>query len=194
MRNKLIACAALVACATSLQADPITGTTGFTGSFTAANNDLTTSGDVITIASEAINGIPTGSFVGGVLTSFNTTFTLNHPTAPTFPNPLWVITVGTGPGAHVYTFNATSYQTLLDNANINTISGSGTVTDSLDGDTAPGTYNLSFNVTGAGSGATLTWNGTSGSTTPPTVPDGGTTVMLLGSALAGLGLVRRKLS
>ena len=29
---------------------------------------------------------------------------------------------------------------------------------------------------------------------PPTVPDGGTTIMFLGAALSGLGLIRRKLS
>ena len=84
-------------------------------------------------------------------------------------------------------------QTLLDTANINTITGTGTVTDSLDGDTANGSYNMSFNLTQAGSGATFTWAGTSGTTLPRTVPDGGTTVMLLGSAIAVLGLIRRQL-
>lgn len=179
-----------MACAASLQADPITGTTGFTGSFTPANSDLTTSADVITINTAALNGVPTGSFVGGVLTSFSSPITLNNPINPTFGQPLWVITVG----SHVYSFVSTTDTTILKTADINTIVGTGTVTDSLDHDTAAGTYNLSFNVSHAGDLATFTWNGTSGSTTPPTtVPDGGTTVMLLGSALAGLGLIRRKL-
>lgn len=188
MKNLLLTGAALVACAASLQADPITGTTGFTGSFTAANNNLTTSPDAITITTASLNGVPTGSFVGGVLTHFSSPIILNNPVNPTFGQPLWTITVGT----HVYSFTSTSDTTILDTANINTITGTGIVTDSSDGDSAPGTYNLSFNVTGAGGGVTLTWNGTAGSTTP--LPDGGTTVMLLGSALAGLGLIRRKLA
>jgi len=193
MKTKLIAIAGVVATVllTTVQADPITGTTGFTGSFTPSNPDLTTSGDVITITSQSLNGIASGSFVGGVLTQFSSPITLNNPVNPTFSQPLWTVTVGT----HVYTFVSTTDTTVLDTPNINTIVGTGTVTDSLDGDTADGTYNLSFNVTQAGGGATFTWNGTSGSTTPPpSVPDGGMSAMLLGAALSAMALIRRKLT
>ena len=179
-----------MAFAASLQADPINGTTGFTGAFSAANNDLTTPNDVITITSASVNGTPTGSFVGGVLTHFTSPITLNDTLlsgAPSFSQPLWQITVG----LHVYTFTSTSDSTILDTANVNTIQGTGTVTDSLDGDTAFGTYNLSFNVTTVGTDVTLTWNGTTGAAT---LPDGGTTGILLGAALAGLGIIRRKLA
>jgi hypothetical protein len=188
----MIAAAAL-ACAASLQADPITGTSGFTGSFSAANNNLTTANDLVTITTASLNGIPTGSFVGGVLTGFTPSITLNGPGGNPIitSQPLWTITVG----SHIYKFTSTSDSTITDTPNINTIIGTGTVLDTSDGDTSPGTYNLSFTVSGAGTGATLTWAGTTGSTTPPPhVPDGGTTVMLLGSALAGLGLIRRKLA
>jgi len=193
MKNTaLMIAAAVVAFAASGQADPITGTTGFTGSYTPVNTDLTTPNDIITLTSFQIGGIPSGSFVGGMVTAFTPSITLNGPGgAPTFTQPLWTITVG----SHVYTFTSTADQTLLSTANINTIIGTGIVHDSLDGDTANGTYNLSFNVTQAGGAATFTFNGTSGSTAiPRTVPDGGTTVVLLGSALAGLGLIRRKLA
>jgi hypothetical protein len=184
MINKLIATAAvLMACAASLQADPITGSTGFTGSYTASNSNLTTANDVITITSASINGIQTGSFVGAVLTSFSSPITINSPVNPTFVEPLWSETVGT----HVFSFVSTSDTTLLDTPNINVITGTGTITDSSDGDTVSGTYNMSFNV----SGATFTWNGTSATT--PTVPDSGSAVALLGIALAGIEGVRRAL-
>jgi hypothetical protein len=169
-----------MACAASLQADPITGSTGFTGSYTASNSNLTTANDVITITSASINGIQTGSFVGAVLTSFSSPITLNSPVSPTFVEPLWSETVGT----HVFSFVSTSDTTLLDTPNINVITGTGTITDSSDGDTVSGTYNMSFNV----SGATFTWNGTSA-----TVPDSGSAVALLGIALAGIEGVRRAL-
>ena len=177
-----------MACAASLQADPITGTTGFTGSFSAANPDLTTTADVLTITTASLNGIPTGSFVGGVLTGFTPSVTINNPVNPTFTNPLWQVTVG----SHIFDFNSTSNNTITDTMNINTITGTGIVTDSSDGDTANGTYNMSFNVTQAGAQATFTWNGTTGAT--PSVPDSGTTALLLGIALSGLGIIRRKLA
>jgi hypothetical protein len=40
----------------------------------------------------------------------------------------------------------------------------------------------------------VTIYGTPGTPPPPSVPDGGATLLLLGSAVAGLGLIRRKLS
>ncbi len=188
MISKLIATAVLMACAASLQADPITGTTGFVGLYTPSNPDLTTSGDVITITMANTMG-NTGSFTGAVLTSFASPIILNNPVNPTFAQPLWVETVG----SHVFSFVSTSDTTITDTANINSISGTGTVTDSFDGDIGIGTYNLSFNVTTAGIGfTTFTWNGTSGAT-PPTVPDSGSAVALLGIALAGIEGVRRVL-
>jgi hypothetical protein len=91
---------------------------------------------------------------------------------------------------HTFTFSSTSGTTVTDTATINSISGDGFVTDSFDGDTASGTWNLSFNVTKVGDLATFTWNGTSGVVT--TVPDGGSAVTLLGVALAGIEFLRRK--
>ena len=187
MKKTLLLLTAVVACAASLQADPINGTVGFTGAFNPANADLTTPSDAITILNPALNGTSTGSFFGAVFVSFASPITLNGAMGdPTFANPLWVITVG----VHTFTFTSTSGSTILDTANINTISGTGFVTDSFDNDTANGTWNFSFNVTKVGDLATFTWNGTSGVTTA--VPDGGSALTLLGVALAGIEFLRRK--
>ena len=121
---------------------------------------------------------------------FASPITLNGPGGnPTFSQPLWTIDVG----PHVYTFVSHADQTILDTTNINTIAGTGTVTDSLDGDTANGTYNLSFNVTSAGPGATFTWNGTTGAAPP--VPEPSTIAFIIsGSTLAAaIYRVRRRL-
>lgn len=187
MKKKLLLAAAVVAASVigaTVQADPISGTTGFTGSFTAANNNLTTANDLITISTASLNGIPTGSFVGGVLTGFTPSITLNGPGGnPVITSqPVWTVTVG----VHVYKFTSTSDSTVTDLANINTIVGSGTVLDTSDGDTANGSYNLSFTDTVAGGGVTLTWAGTTGATPP--VPDSGMTLLLLGMGLAALGV------
>jgi hypothetical protein len=187
MRKKLMTIAAIMACAASIQAGSITGTIGYTGSFTPANTDLTTVNDVLTINTFALTGLATGSFTGGTLSHFASPITVNSTSSPGFANPLWQLTVG----AITYSFNASDVTTITDTSTINTIAGHGSVSDGVS--TAPGTYNISFTETGVGTGlATFTWAGTSGSLSP--VPDGGATVMLLGSALAALGLIRRKLA
>jgi protein with PEP-CTERM/exosortase system signal len=97
-------------------------------------------------------------------------------------NNLWTVTVG------ARTFSllvATSVQTFTSAVQLN-LAGTGTMSDGAGGlDDTSGVWQIGFGV----SGSSFTWQSTTG-----TVPDGGTTVMLLGAALAGLTLVRRKLS
>jgi hypothetical protein len=189
MRKRfLIIAVAVVARAASLQAATIAGTIGYTGAFTPANSDLTTPNDVLTISGAKLTGLMTGSFTGGTLSHFANLITINATVPPGFANPLWQVTVG----AITYSFTASDVSTVTDTSTINTISGHGTISDGL-GNSAPGSYNLSFLETRVGPGlATFAWAGTSGA--PDPVPDGATTLMLLGSALAGLGLIRRKLA
>lgn len=188
--------AAVVACAASLQAATITGTIAFGAvSFSPSNPDLSSANDVITITPLPSVGGGTGDLTGATLTSFSSPITLNAGGGTaTFSNPLWVLLAAGG--SRSFTFTASGPATELTSLNnVNTISGSGTVSDGVAADNANGTYIFTFNKTAAGGTVSFSWAGTSGSTTPPpSVPDGGTTVMLLGSALAGLGLIRRKLA
>jgi len=187
--------AAVLACAASLQAATITGTIAFGAvSFSPSNPDLSSPSDVITITPAPSVGGGTGDLTGATLTSFTSPITLNVGGTATFSNPLWVL-LAAGGSRH-FTFTASGAATEVTSlSNVNTIQGTGTVSDGVAADNANGTYIFTFNKTSAGGTVSFSWAGTSGSTTPPpSVPDGGTTVMLLGSALAGLGLIRRKLA
>jgi hypothetical protein len=89
-------------------------------------------------------------------------------------------------GSTVYTFTVTSEsQDLTSPSQIN-LKGSGTFSDGTAGDDAAGTWQLGFGATGAA----FSFQSTAGTN----VPDGGMTVMLLGAALSGLALIRRKLA
>jgi VPDSG-CTERM motif len=179
MKNKLITMAAAVATLVgfSASATPITGSIGFGGTYTQ-NGGI--QGDLSTATSMSINTVNiqnvTGSFVGATSPSFATPILVNPGTGLT---QLWQVLVG----ALTYTFNVTSEsQTFTSGTQLN-LAGNGVISDNL-GDSANGVWQLGFGV----SGDSFTWQSTSAAN----VPDGGTTVALLGGALAGLGLLKRK--
>ena len=185
MKSKLLmasAVAAFVAFGTTVQAIPITGQIGFNGT------DLTFTGNSVTFISTASvdtgASAPSGSWAsaaGAAPVTF-TSITSFTPLAPSPVSPLWSFVFG----GSTYQFNLTSLTVLADiPGTILALSGTGTAT--ISGgvfDPTAATWTLT-----ATAGGPVHFDFDSGNTA---VPDGGMTVMLLGAALSGLALLRKK--
>jgi len=188
MKNKLTmmaaAVAALVSVASVVQATPIVGSIGFTGTYTQVGGSP---GNLSTATSMNINlPVTIASQTGAFLTA----------TTPTFLSPIGVnANVGTLVGATLWTVKVGSatYSLVVGSASqpytsssqLN-LAGNGTLEDGNSADNTAGTWQLGFGV----SGQSFTWQATSTNN----VPDGGMTVMLLGAALSGLCLIKRKMA
>jgi VPDSG-CTERM motif len=185
MKNTLLiagAVAAFVAFGTAVQAVPITGQIGFNGT------DLTFTGNSVTFISTGTvdtgASAPSGSWAaaaGAAPVTF-TSITSFTPLAPSPVSPLWTFTIGTT----VYSFNLTGLTVLSDiPGTILALSGTGTAM--ISGgvfDPTPASWTLT-----ATAGGPVHFDFDSGTTA---VPDGGMTVTLLGAALSGLALFRKK--
>src|SRR5437867_9400777 len=105
--------------------------------------------------------------------------------APGSPSviPLWTFTVG----ASVYSFDASTINIIHQDSQILNLSGKGVAhisgLDDTDG---------SWTITVNGSGTTFTF-GASSSLQQGSVPDGGSTLLLVGVALSALALARKRL-
>jgi VPDSG-CTERM motif len=184
-----LACAALALGLSGSAYADINGSIGFTGTFiqTGGTIGLLNTADHMTLGSLQI-ATATGDLTGaGAPFSFASSIGVNGNPPSLVGHTLWTATVG----AITYSFTiATESQTLTSGAQIN-LAGIGTMHDGNPGDDTAGEWQLGFGR----SGASFTWQGTSASVgTPTTTPDGGATVVLLGAALSGLGLIRRKLA
>lgn len=180
--NWIVLAAAVVGMATaSLQAVPITGSIGFTGTYTQNGG---TAGNLSTAVSMTINtfaiGVATDDLAGAIPVSFASPIGVNGNPPSLVGGQLWSVNVG----GTIYTFDVTTLTQTFTSATQINLEGSGIMKNGVDEDTA-GTWQLGFGKTGAA----FTWQSTSATN----IPDGGTTVMLLGAALSGLGLIRRKL-
>jgi hypothetical protein len=182
MKRKLIimagAVAVLAGFSASVQAIPIAGSIGFGGTYTQNGGSLGNLGSAtsMTIDTVAIQ-TTTGDFAGATLESFASPIAVN-PGAGL--GQLWQAILG----STTYTFDVTSEaQTFTSRSQLN-LAGTGTITDGNAADDTLGTWQLGFGV----SGDSFTWQSTSAAI----VPDGGTTVTLLGGALLALGLFKRK--
>jgi hypothetical protein len=191
MKNKMIklavAAVAAVALAQTSQATLITGNIGFSGS--AVLNSGTEAGatqvvswgsTLVTSDSGTFATIPT-IVVNTTPVTFNLApwnFNSSYATPGT---SFW--TVGN------FTFDLLSSSIYSNSGGFLNVVLSGIVTDTIDGFTATG-FNGSFQLGDPSS------NGQTTFTTRlsfNSVPDGGITVMLLGAALSGLALIKRKL-
>jgi hypothetical protein len=191
MKNKLMtvlgAAAVLLAVAQTSQATAITGTIGFSGS--AVLNSGTVEGATqVTTWGNTVVTTDSGTFTTGA----SPAIVLNTSTV-TFDLTPWIFnTTVASPGSDFWTVGGFTFDLLSSsvfsdaggflNVNVNgTVSGNGyTLTDFV------GTFQVADPDNGNSTFTTrLSFN---------SVPDGGTTMMLLGSALMGLGLIKRKLS
>ena len=196
---KLLAGAAISTWVIAAQAIPITGSISFGGTAVLGNE----SGDPVTLAnatkftsiSAVVQFGASGSFSG---VSYPTPatwspFTFVPPTSSIVP--LWTLTSG----GMVFSFDSTSMTTAYDAA-AGTLDIAGTgVAHIVDTSSNPVIYDDTagtWTMTVTSRGTLFTFNDTT--IIPPTippiaVPDGGMTLALLGTALSGLALLRRKL-
>jgi hypothetical protein len=180
MKNKMIkicvAIAAIASIGLTVQAVPITGGISFSGNYTPNNTDLSAA-TLISFGLTTTSVGSTGSFAGiagGTTVTMIPSIAIN-PTAPPI-TALWSV------GG--ITFDALTLVESAVTAQTITLYGTGTLYDGTPADSSAGQWLATFNTISG----TFSFSASAGS-----VPDGGTTVMLLGSALAGLGLLKRKL-
>jgi len=169
----------------------ITGDIDFAGQAFFNTNSLATATSVVNFRSSGGTNNSadvteaTGDFATtvttGDLASFPHIYQFN-PSAPT--TPLW--TVGG------FTFNLTSSTVVLQNSSFLIIEGSGTLTGNGYAATA-GTWAFTSQQADGSIRDSFSFSANTGAV-PGQVPDGGTTVALLGAALVGVAALRRKLA
>jgi VPDSG-CTERM motif len=162
------------------QAVPITGNIGFTGRVQLDTSTAATATQVIGWVNPSVNGT-TGSFAG-----------ISDGTLVNFSAP-WTFTAGLSPLWSVggFTFNlltsSVTHGTILGNAYV-AVSGMGIVSGNSFDPTA-----LSWSFTTQDPAVTANPQTFTFSASATSVPDNGTTVMLLGFGLLSLGLFRKQL-
>ena len=179
----------------SVQATPITGVIGFSGTATLDGSTAASSTEVLGWGNNNI-GLTAGTFAS-LSSSASVALAGKWFFNSGAKNNFWIVT----DGANTYTFNLKASSvfgtstTLVDGKVTTSISVflAGTVVSSVLGlDPTSWTGSMTIqdpNVPNQKGGYTYTESISFNS-----VPDGGTTVLLLGSALSGLALIRRKLS
>ncbi len=169
------------------QAVPITGDIDFAGQAFFNTTSLATATRVMNFRANeaaanntAVVTSATGSFstiAAGTLATMNP-YTFNPSTPVT---PLW--TVGG------FSFNLTSSTIVLQSSTFLAISGTGILTGPAGFDPTPGLWAFTSQQAGGGSQQSFSF---SANTTAVGVPDGGSTVALLGAGLIGVVALRRK--
>jgi hypothetical protein len=187
----MVSAALALGMVSAVQAVPISGSIGFTGAFvqnggTAGNLGTATSFTVLnTVASPITIHDATGAFVGaGAPISFASTIGVNGNAPSLIGAQLWSVLSGVTTYSLTVTTEA---QTFTSGIQLN-LAGSGILHDGNAADDTAGVWQIGFGV----SGNSFTWQSTSASVA--SVPDGGTTAMLLSGALSSLALLRRKLA
>ncbi len=177
----------------SAQAVQITGDIDFAGQAFFNTNSLATATQVTNFKTMAGFGLDhsavvtdaTGSFattvVMGDIASFPSLYQFN-PSAPA--TPLW--TVGG------FTFDLTSSTVVLQNSKFLVIEGVGTLTGN-GFDATVGTWAFTSQQSDGSNRGSFSFSANNAAV-PGQVPDGGTTVALLGAALTGVAALRRKLA
>jgi hypothetical protein len=194
MKNKMkmmaVAVAALTAATASVQAIQVAGTVTFAGTVT-----LNSGGTVAGATSVTAWGGP-----GGTPVVFSSSGNLTAPfltpvafTAPwTFGSGKVALWSYTGSNGDLYTFNLISSTPAIIGGSPLTLTSTGIGTIVATGpvpfDPTPGTWAFSTQDPSAGTPPTFSFSAATGS-----IPDGGMTVMLLGAALSGLCLIKRKM-
>jgi len=190
MKNilKFVAAAAVaVALTQTVQAVPITGTIGFSGAVATDAATAPTSTEVLSWINNVIN-IKSGTFAS---LSSSASVILHSPwTFSSGPiNSFWVVT----DGANNYTFNLSASSVESISANGVIVDLAGTVLSNVAG-LSPTAFTGFFSFQNPSTALGNNQFSYTSSITFGAVPDGGTTVLLLGSVLSGLALIRRKLA
>jgi hypothetical protein len=190
MKNiiKVVAMAVVaVALNQSAQAVPISGAITFSGTANTDSVNANTSTEVLSWANNSIS-LKSGSFSSlssSASVVLVTSWLFNSGTR----NNFWVVT----DGAAQYKFNLSSSAVFSTTANSITVFLAGTVISTVAG-LDPTAFTGSMTIKDQGTANPAGGFSYTQSILFNPVPDGGTTVLLLGSALSGLALIRRKLS
>jgi len=176
-----------VALSQSAQAVPISGQITFSGTASTDSINANSSTEILSWANNTIS-LKNGSF-----SSLSAAATVVLATPWLFnsgaKNNFWVVT----DGAAQYKFNLSSSAVFSTTANSITIFLAGTVISTVAG-LDPTAFTGSITIKDQGVANPAGGFAYTQSILFNNVPDGGTTVLLLGSALSGLALIRRKLS
>ena len=187
MKNKLfIIAGAILAMAATAHATKITGNIDMGGTATLDSQLLGSATKVTSFSSVRTgDGTGTGTFAGldDLAVTWNA-FGWNPSTTPV--NPLW--TFNNAGITYTLVLNNVSVDS-QDNSFLNLL-GSGVLSATGYEDTAA---SWSFTISNSGGGSHANFKFTFANSQTAAVPDGGTTVMLLGAGLSCLGLIRRKL-
>jgi hypothetical protein len=165
-----------------VQAVPINGSIGFTGTYTqnGGSSDNLTTATSFTINTISVN-TTAGVFVGAGSPTFASPIGVN-PANNLIPSiQLWSVLVGSTTYRLLVTTETESLDTM---AQLNLL-GAGMITDGNSADNTFGVWQLGFGL----SGSSFTWQSTSAA-----VPDGGATVTMLGLALSGVALLKKKIT
>jgi hypothetical protein len=184
-----VAMAGLMGAGFELQATPIAGSISFDGGSVLLNNTLASATAIdsfggATIVSGGAN-LPTGSYAGLAGTAVTMTsegFTFSPSLSPSPIDSLWSFTVA----GITYDFDLLTATGVFENGSLD-LSGTGTLQITGDPNTA-GTWTLDIN--GGGDGDNFNFD--ANSEVISSVPDGGSTAIMLGAGLSGFALLRRK--
>ncbi len=188
MKKTLLAVLATAALTLGAQAVPITGDIDFAGQATFDTTSLATATRVTLFKANDLAANNTGtvtsangsfsSIAPGTLATMNP-YTFNPSTAVT---PLW--TVGG------FSFNLTSSTIVAQSSFSLVVRGTGFITSTNPSfDTTPGVWIFSAGQANGGTAASFSFQA---NTAAVGVPDGGSTVALLGAGLIGVVALRRK--
>jgi hypothetical protein len=175
-----VAAVVVMGLTSNVQAAAITGHISFStenGTWSGNTTDVNTISAITSFGNVSVTS-GSGSFAA-ILPGTSVTMQGFNFVTPVFNNPLWSV------GG--YTFSLTSITGITrTDSGIDTLAlnGNGNISNGVDSQFGFWAWSGELNGT-----ATFSFS----STTVAGVPDGGTTVMLLGGALAGLGLLRKKL-
>ena len=191
MKKTILAVLTMAALSLGAQAVPITGDIDFAGQATFNTTSLATATQVINFKSSDVGANNTamvtsanGSFTGlaGTIASFPNVYTFSPSSAV---SPLW--TVGG------FTFNLTSSTIVAQTSTILAITGVGILTGPAGFDATPGTWAFTSQQAGGGMQQSFSFSANTNATGGATgVPEGGSTVALLGAVLIGVVALRRK--
>lgn len=163
-------------------AAPVTGSIGFTGPYVANDGDLTVATS-ISFANSGVNqivtdGNHTGSFAGiatGTAVTMFTPLVVNQPGVVLPGGPIWSV------GG--FSLTLTSIWEVYNDSSSLLLKGMGVLSDGNAADDSIGEWIGTFNK----SGTNFTFSASSSS-----IPDGGTTAVLLGLGLVGLSVIARR--
>ena len=157
---------------------PIVGEVSFSGSYTINNSNLALATKFNTFTGVTVSALPTGDYSGLAGAAVTMTAFTFDPFPVGGVVPLW--TIPSSPGT---SFDLLALNVAFESPTALLLTGSG-IAHKTGRDDTPGTWVLSANTLGT----TFSFSSTNSS-----VPDGGTTVALLGMGLVGVEGMRRKL-